>query len=76
VGGEMKIVPIRKDEDLIKNLATLYCKVFNKINLDEMVVRITRHIGYTDFKGVIAINDKNEIVGFTYGLLLIRRTVL
>ncbi|MFJ8354006.1 GNAT family N-acetyltransferase [Bacillus paramycoides] len=63
----MTILPIRKDEAIIINMAKLYCKVFDKTNFDEMVERITRHMGYTDFKGAVAINDENEVIGFTYG---------
>ncbi|PEV97767.1 GNAT family N-acetyltransferase [Bacillus cereus] len=63
----MTILPIRKDEAIIINMTKLYCKVFNKTNFDEMVERITRHMGYTGFKGAVAINDENEVVGFTYG---------
>lgn len=63
----MTILPIRKDEVIIINMAKLYCKMFDKRNFDEMVERITRHMGYTDFKGVLAINAENEVIGFTYG---------
>ncbi|MGE7861494.1 GNAT family N-acetyltransferase [Bacillus mobilis] len=63
----MRILPIGKDQAIIMNMAKLYCKVFDKKNFDEMVERITRHMGYTDFKGVIALNDENEVIGFTYG---------
>ncbi|KKZ92821.1 GNAT family N-acetyltransferase [Bacillus wiedmannii] len=63
----MIIIPIRKDEALIINMAKLYCKVFDTTNFADMVERIRRHIGYTDFKGIVAINDENEVIGFTYG---------
>ncbi|MGE7881448.1 GNAT family N-acetyltransferase [Bacillus sp. NPDC094077] len=63
----MKFVSIEKDEILINNMAKLYCKVFNKTNFTEMIERIKRHIEYTDFKGIVVINDENEVVGFTYG---------
>ncbi|NWK69859.1 GNAT family N-acetyltransferase [Bacillus paramycoides] len=63
----MKIVPIQKDEILIKNMVNLYCIVFKRTNFDEMLERIKRHMGYTNFKGVVAINDENEVIGFTYG---------
>ncbi|KFN02166.1 GNAT family N-acetyltransferase [Bacillus clarus] len=63
----MKIVPIQKDEVLIENIVKLYCIVFEKTNFDEMLERIKRHMGYTDFKGVVAINDGNEVIGFAYG---------
>ena len=35
-----------------------------------MVERITRHMGYTDFKGVVAINDENEVIGSTMVIVL------
>ncbi|KLA31565.1 GNAT family N-acetyltransferase [Bacillus cereus] len=63
----MIIIPIRKDEALIINMAKLYCIVFDTTNFADMVEQIRRHIGYTDFKGIVAINDENEVVGFTYG---------
>ncbi|PFQ70007.1 GNAT family N-acetyltransferase [Bacillus cereus] len=63
----MTILPIRKDEVIIINMVKLYCKVFDKRKFDEMVEQITRHMGYTDFKGVLAINAENEVIGFTYG---------
>lgn len=66
-GGRMKFLRIEKDEVLINNMAQLYCKVFEKTNFTEMIERIKRHIEYADFKGIVAINKENEVVGFTYG---------
>ncbi|HFU7059228.1 TPA: GNAT family N-acetyltransferase, partial [Bacillus cereus] len=63
----MKFVSIEKDEILIENMAKLYCKAFEKTNFNEVIERMKRHIEYTDFKGIVAINDENEVVGFTYG---------
>ncbi|CDN35806.1 MULTISPECIES: GNAT family N-acetyltransferase [Bacillus cereus group] len=63
----MKFISIEKNEILIGNMANLYCKVFEKTNFNEMIERMNRHIEYTGFKGIVAINDENEVVGFTYG---------
>ncbi len=63
----MKFIRIEKDEILINNMAKLYCKAFEKTNFTEMIERMKRHIEYADFKGIVAINDENEVVGFTYG---------
>ncbi|MGG2933003.1 GNAT family N-acetyltransferase [Bacillus pacificus] len=63
----MKFVSIEKEEILIENMVKLYCKAFEKTNFTEMIERINRHIEYTGFKGIVAINDENEVVGFTYG---------
>ncbi|KAA0760312.1 GNAT family N-acetyltransferase [Bacillus sp. SH5-2] len=63
----MKFVSIERDEILIHNIANLYCKAFEKTNFNEMIERVKRHIEYEDFKGIVAINDENEVVGFTYG---------
>jgi len=63
----VKFIRIEKDENLINNMAKLYCKAFEKTNFTEMIERMKRHIKYVDFKGIVAINDENEVVGFTYG---------
>jgi GNAT superfamily N-acetyltransferase len=63
----VKFIRIEKDEILINNMAKLYCKAFEKTIFTEMIERIKRHIEYADFKGIVAINDENEVVGFTYG---------
>ncbi|MED0937079.1 GNAT family N-acetyltransferase [Bacillus mobilis] len=63
----MEFVSIEKDEILLHNITKLYCKVFEKTNFHEMIERINRHIEYTDFKGIVAINEEKEVVGFTYG---------
>lgn len=63
----MKFVSIEKEEILIENMAKLYCKAFEKTNFNEMIERMKRHVEYADFKGIVAINDENEVVGFTYG---------
>lgn len=57
-------------------MAKLYCKVFEKTNFNEMIERMNRHIEYTGFKGIVAINDENEVVGFYLWLSLNRGTVL
>jgi len=63
----VNIVPIQKDETLIINMSKLYCMVHEGKDFDEMVERITRHIDYENFKGIVAISDENEIIGFVYG---------
>ncbi|SCN08081.1 Protein of unknown function [Bacillus wiedmannii] len=63
----MEFLHIENDEVLINNMAQLYCKVFEKTNFTEMIERINRHIEYTGFKGIVAMNEENEVVGFTYG---------
>lgn len=63
----MEFVSIEKDEILLHNITKLYCKVFEKTNFNEMIERINRHIDYIDFKGIVAINEEKEVVGFTYG---------
>ncbi|MBY0599289.1 GNAT family N-acetyltransferase [Bacillus bingmayongensis] len=63
----MNIVPIQKDETLVKNIAKLYCMVYEGKDFDEMVERITRHMDYKKFKGIVAISDAKEIIGFAYG---------
>ncbi|QIW22407.1 GNAT family N-acetyltransferase [Bacillus thuringiensis] len=63
----MKFLLIEKDEVLINNMGQLYCKAFEKTNFTEMIERMKRHIEYADFKGIVAINKENEVVGFTYG---------
>lgn len=66
-GSKVKFVSIEKEEILIENMAKLYCKAFEKTNFNEMIERMKRHVEYADFKGIVAINDENEVVGFTYG---------
>ncbi|HDR4423189.1 TPA: GNAT family N-acetyltransferase [Bacillus cereus] len=63
----MKFLLIEKDEVLINNMGQLYCKAFEKTNFNEMIERIKRHIEYPNFKGIVAINEEKEVVGFTYG---------
>ncbi len=66
-GSRMKFLLIEKDEVLINNMGQLYCKAFEKTNFNEMIERIKRHIEYPNFKGIVAINEEKEVVGFTYG---------
>lgn len=66
----MKFVSIEKDEILIGNMVKLYCKVFEKINFNEMIEWMNRYIEYIGFKGIVVINDENEVVGFIYGYCL------
>ena len=58
----MKFISIEKDEILIGDMAKLYCKVFEKTNFNEMIERMNRHIEYTGFKGIVAINDENFLL--------------
>lgn len=63
----VNMVPIQKDETLIINMSRLYCMVHEGKDFDEMVERTTRHTSYENFKGIVAVSDVNEIIGFAYG---------
>lgn len=63
----MNMIPITNDKQLVQNIASLYCNVFNETDEQEFAARIVRHMGYEGFKGVAAINKAGEVVGFSYG---------
>ncbi len=48
----------------------LYCRAFEKTSFNEMIERINRHIEYTGFKGIVAMNKENEFVGLQTGSVI------
>lgn len=57
----MNMIAITKDKQLVKQIASLYCTVFNKTDEQEFVERIVKHMGYEGFKGVDALNEAFQI---------------
>jgi len=52
-------------------MAKLYWRAFEKTSFNEMIERINRHIEYTGFKGIVAMNKENEVFGLQTGSVVI-----
>lgn len=67
----MKILPFYLNDPDLAGIGGLYCKVFLKsISLNDIEnakLNINKHAGYKGFKGLKAKDDKDNIIGFTYG---------
>jgi ribosomal protein S18 acetylase RimI-like enzyme len=62
----VKIIKFDNSEKILKRIAALYSSVWNE---DENVIikRLEKHSTYNGFKAIIAMNDKEQIIGFAYG---------
>lgn len=61
-----KLREINKDKELLNQVADLYQQVWAQEDLS-IKERVTRHAGYADYRGFVAISNQGEIAGYAYG---------
>lgn len=67
----LKIIPFYKNDPDLDEIGELYCKIFLEYFLlkdkENAQININKHAGYKGFKGLKAVDDDGNIIGFTYG---------
>lgn len=63
----MKIISITEDEELIEQITSVYCNVFDTHDSKMIKEKIIRLMGYEGFKGLAVVNEFKDIICFSYG---------
>ncbi|SDJ33593.1 GNAT family N-acetyltransferase [Natribacillus halophilus] len=63
----VKVLRLDSTEEQIDEISNLYKEIWETD--DSIKTRFLRHSTYEDYKGLVAQNDKGEVVGFSYGYI-------